>query len=127
MGNNRDTNTGSSLNKMKYSGILRLVAFICLVNTVSRYQVAAIQLPETVQIHTGTILERISNTVFVNSYLDLYIDLRCSPHLHRQVKSFPERAHGLNNSFYSVRIENMRNRNNDDENLAYYENHVRVF
>src|SRR5215469_17782074 len=109
---------------MKYSIILRLSAFICLV---SRYEVAAIQLPETVQIHTGVILERITNTVFVNSYLDVFIDLRCSPHLHRQVKSLAERAHGINSSFHSVRLESMRSKNNVDGSLAHYENHVKMF
>src|SRR5215469_2431652 len=112
---------------MECSSVLKFLAFICLFSTINKYQVAAIQLPETVQIHTGTIMERISNTVFVNTYLDLYIDLRCSQHLHRQVKSLAERAHGLNSSFYAVRMENMRNRNKDDESLAYYDNHVKIF
>src|SRR5215469_15427616 len=109
---------------MKYSIILKLLAFICLAG---RYEVATLQLPETVQIHTGVILERITSTVFVNSYLDVFIDLRCSPHLYRQVKSLAERAHGINCSFYSVRLENMRNKNNVDGSLAYYESHVKVF
>src|SRR5215469_2150912 len=115
------------LETMKNSIILKFLAFICIVNTFCEYRVGAIQLPDTVQIHTGTILERITNTVFVNSYFDIYVDSRCSPHLHRQVKSLAERAYGLKNSFYSVKIENMRNRNNVDANLAYYENHVKIF
>src|SRR5215469_12971293 len=119
MGKNNDMST-----KKRYTVILRFVAFICAANTVNRYQVTAIQLPDTVQVHIGTILERISNTVFVNSYLDVYIDLRCSKHLYGQVKSLIERAHNLNNSFHSVRLGNLRNSNNYEAHLAYYENHV---
>src|SRR5215469_3954039 len=112
---------------MKSSGILRFLAFICITNPVCEYQVAAIQLPDTVQVHIGAILERISNTVFVNSYLDVYIDLSCSKHLHGQVKSLRERAYNLNNSFHSVRLVNLRNANNYGAHLAYYENHVKMF
>src|SRR5215469_17967221 len=108
---------------MKSSGILRFLAFICITNPVCEYQVAAIQLPDTVQVHIGAILERISNTVFVNSYLDVYIDLRCSKHLYRKVKSLIERAHNLNNSFHSVRLANLENTDKFGTHLAYYENH----
>src|SRR5215469_12621093 len=107
-------------------GYLYLIC-MCVIGASGKGQAIALQLPETVQIHTGVVLERISDTIFVNTYLDLYLDLRCSPHLRRQVRGLAERAHVLNDSFHQVRLEHSRKRDKYDENLAYYDNHVKMF
>src|SRR5215469_2021938 len=74
-------------------GYLYLIC-MCVVGASSKGQVTALQLPETVQIHTGVVLER---------------------------------AHVLNDLFHQVRLEHSRKRDKYDENLAYYDNHVKMF
>src|SRR5215469_17899926 len=72
--------------------VLSLCVFLCIPTLPMLH---SLTLPNSVSIHPGVILNRRADAVFLEAYLDIYIDLRCSAHLYEQLVDIENKTHML--------------------------------
>src|SRR5215469_7037532 len=75
--------------------VLSLCVFLCIPTLPMLH---SLTLPNSVSIHPGVVLERRADAVFINAYLDIYIDLRCSAHLYEQLVDIENKTNTLRNT-----------------------------